>query len=147
MSRRTSIVKAFAEKFKSINGTSPYTSNIYNNSYPKLKFWDEVNDFPCIYLSAGTETREYHPAEFTWGFLNLCIKVYCKGEDSETELENLLEDVEKIVDGLDGVLIYDSTKNYVTSELSITSITTDEGLLRPYAVGEVNLLVRYQIMK
>jgi hypothetical protein len=28
----------------------------------------------------------------------------------------------------------------------ITSITTDEGLLAPYAVGEINLQVRYQIM-
>lgn len=147
MSRRTSIVKAFATKFKEINGTSPYTVNLFNNSFPKLKFWDEVNDFPAIYVTAGTETREYHPAEFTWGFLNICIKLYCKGESSEEELENLLEDVEKLVDGLDGRLVYDSSNSFETSELNITSITTDEGLLKPYAVGEINLLVRYQIMK
>lgn len=147
MSRRTSIVKAFATKFKEINGTSPYTVNLFNNSYPDLKFWDEVNDFPAIYLTAGAETREYHPAEFTWGFLNICIKLYCKGETSNVELENLLEDVERLIDGLDGRMTYDSSKGYETSELSITSITTDEGLLRPYAVGEINLLVRYQIMK
>ncbi len=147
MSRRTSIVKAFATKFKEINGTSPYAVNLFNNSYPDLKFWDEVNDFPAVYLTAGTETREYHPAEFSWGFLNVCVKLYCQGETSNTELENLLEDVERLIDGLDGRLIYDSSKGYETSELSITSITTDEGLLRPYAVGEINLLVRYQIMK
>jgi len=28
----------------------------------------------------------------------------------------------------------------------IQSITTDEGLLYPYAVGEINLQVRYQVV-
>jgi hypothetical protein len=28
----------------------------------------------------------------------------------------------------------------------VTSITTDEGLLAPYGVGEINLQVRYPIM-
>ena len=48
MSRRTSIVKALVEKFKTINGVAPYTNNLYNNAYAKLKFWDEVQDFPSV---------------------------------------------------------------------------------------------------
>jgi hypothetical protein len=147
MSRRTSIVKALAESFKVINGTGTYKTDISNNSYAKLRFWDEVNDFPCLYLVAGGESREYHPSGFAWGFLNVTIKVYCKGEESQTELENLLEDIEKVLDNTDGRLVYDSTNNYETAELSISSITTDEGLLSPFAVGEMSIIVRYQIMK
>jgi len=146
MSRRTSIVNAFAEKFKVIDGTGSYKTNIFNNSFPKLKFWDEISDFPAIYVVAGLETREYMPAAFAWGFLNISLKVYTKGEDSQQLLENLLEDIENVVDGLRGALIYDTTLNYSTVELSITSITTDEGLLSPYGVGEINILVRYQVM-
>jgi hypothetical protein len=147
MSKRTSIVKTLAESFKVINGETPYKTNIFNNSYSKLKFWDEVNDFPCIYMSTGSETREYMPANFAWGFLNVSIKVYCKGEDSQTQLEELLEDIERVIDSSNGVIQYDDSNNYATAELSITSITTDEGLLSPYSVGEVNLLVRYEIIK
>lgn len=144
MSRRTSIVKALAEKFKLIDGTGAYKSNLYNNAYPKLKFWDEVQDFPCVYMSPGSESREYLPGDFTWGYLGISIKAYCKGEDSQQLLENLLEDLENCIDQ-NRVLQYDATLGYETTEILISSITTDEGLLAPYAVGEINLQVRYAL--
>jgi hypothetical protein len=146
MSRRTSITKALAAKFNTLlDGTAPYNTNIYNNAYAKLKFWDEVNDFPSIYMVPGSEMREYLPSDFTWGFLNVSIKLYCRGENSQQELEQLLEDVEHAVDA-NRVLVYDQDKNLETTEILIQSITTDEGLLAPYAVGEINLQVRYQLV-
>jgi hypothetical protein len=140
---RKSIVTALADKFKLINGAAPYQINIFDNSYPYLKFWDEVTDFPCIYLTPGSEVREYLPGEFKWGFLSVSLKLYCKGDDSQDQLEKLLEDVERCVD-LNRQLVYEDTNS--TTEILITSITTDEGLLAPYAVGEINLQVRYQVM-
>jgi hypothetical protein len=146
MSRRTSIVKALAERLKTIDGTPPYATNLQGLSFAKLKFWDEINDFPSVYLSPGTELREYHPADFAWGMLGVCVKVYCKSEDTAQEqLEQLLEDLERCIDA-NRRLVYDTDNNYETTEILIDSITTDEGLLAPYAVGEINLQVRYQIM-
>ncbi len=144
MSKRTSILKALAEKLKAIDGTQ-YTSNIFNNAYPKLKFWDEVQDFPCIYSSPSSEMREYLPGDFAWCFLGISLKVYCKGEDAQEQLEQLLEDIESVIDA-NRVLVYDAVTNYETTEILVVSITTDEGLLAPYAVGEINLQVRYQRM-
>ncbi len=145
MSRRTSIVKALTEKINLISIATGYNTNLYTNAYAKLKFWDEVEDFPSVFLTPGSEYREYLPGDFTWGFLNISIKVYCQGEDSQEQLELLLEDVEHCVDA-NRVLVYDSTNNYQTTEILVQSITTDEGLLAPYAVGEINLQVRYAIM-
>lgn len=145
MSRRTSIVKALTEKFKQINGQGSYKTNLFQNAYAKLKFWDEVEDFPSVYLTPGSEQREYLPGDFTWGFLGVSVKVYCKGEDADQELEILLEDLETCIDS-NRVLVYDNAKAYETTEILIQSITTDEGLLAPYAVGEINLQVRYAIM-
>jgi hypothetical protein len=145
MSKRTSIVKALTEKLKTINGQSPYKTNLFQNAYAKLKFWDEVQDFPAVYLTPGSEMREYHPGDFAWGFLNVSIKLYCRGETAQDELETLLEDVERCVDS-NRNLVYDTTTGYDTTEILIQSITTDEGLLTPYAVGEINLQVRYAIM-
>ena len=97
-------------------------------------------------MSPGTEVREYHPADFAWGMLGVCVKVYCKSEDTaQEELEQLLEDLERCIDA-NRQLVYDTDNNYETTEILIDSITTDEGLLAPYAVGEINLQVRYQIM-
>lgn len=145
MSRRSSIVKAIAEKLKTIDGTSPYTTNLSGNSYPKLKFWDEVTDFPAVYLSAGTEIREYHPADFTWGYLNVSIKAYVRdNEEPQTMLEALLHDIEQCIDA-NRVLVYDTDNNYETTEILVQSIMTDDGLLSPYGVGEINIQVRYAL--
>lgn len=145
MSRRISIVKAIVNKLKTINGTGQFNTKLFNNVYPLLKFWDEVNDFPSVYVTPGSEMREYHPSDFTWGFLGIAIKVYTKGEDAQEQLELLLEDIERVIDA-NRVLVYDTTNNYETTEILITSITTDEGLLAPYAIGEINLQVRYQLV-
>jgi len=144
MSRRTSIIKALVEKLKLLDGTN-YTSDISSNAYPILKFWDEVNDFPSIYITPGSEAREYLPSDFTWGFLGVSVKMYCRGEFAQEQLEQLLFDVETVIDK-NRVLVYDSTNGYETTEILLTSITTDEGLLAPYAIGEINLQVRYQII-
>jgi hypothetical protein len=145
MSKRTSIVKALTEKLKIINGETPYKTNLYEAVFPKLVFWDECNNFPSVYLTPGSEMREYLPSDFVWGYLGVSLKAYCKGENSSEELENLLEDLERAID-LNRVLTYDEVNGYETTEILITSITTDEGLLAPYAVGEINLQVRYQVM-
>lgn len=145
MSRRTSIIKALAEKFKEIDGTGPYKTNLFQNSYAKLKFWDEVQDFPCVYMHPTNETRDYLPSNFTWGLLGVCVKVYVRGEDdAQDQLENLLDDLELCIDA-NRVLKYDVANNLETTEILIQSITTDEGLLAPYGVGEINLEVRYAL--
>jgi hypothetical protein len=145
MSKRNSITKALAEKLKTIDGTAPYTSNLYNNSYAKLKFWDEIQDFPAVYLVPGTEVREYHPADFTWCYLNIAVKVYVKDQDDpQFELETLLHDLETCINN-NRVLVYDQANSLETTEILIQSIMTDEGLLVPYGVGEINLQVRYAL--
>lgn len=145
MSKRNSITKAIAEKLKTIDGTAPYTSNLYDNSYAKLKFWDEIQDFPAVYLVPGNEIREYHPADFTWCFLNIAIKVYVRDQDDpQFELETLLHDLETCINA-NRVLVYDQDKSLETTEILIQSIMTDEGLLVPYGVGEINLQVRYAL--
>lgn len=142
MSQRSKIVNALVEKLKLINGRTPYKSNLYGkNVINKLRFWDEVNDFPTICVVAGNETREYHPSNFKWGFLNIALKLYVYGENSHELLENLISDVENTIDANENLTIDNGT----TTEILITSIVTDEGLLSPYGVGEVNLQVRYQV--
>lgn len=145
MSARSSITNALVEKLKEIDGSESYQSNVFNNVTNKLKFWDEVNDFPYICVVPGSETRDYLPADFKWGFLGISLKVYVKGDEPIQELENLLEDIEKVIDA-NRTVAYGETPAERTTEILITSIVTDEGLLAPYGVGEINLQVRYQVL-
>lgn len=144
MSKRTSILKALANKFKEELDGIKYKSNIYGNAFPFLKFWDEISNFNSIYMSVGSETREYLPC-FTWAFLGTSLKLYCKGEDSQEQLEQLLEDVESVINA-NRVLVYDTVNNLETTEILISSITSDEGLLQPYAIAEISILIRYQYL-
>jgi hypothetical protein len=145
MSSRTSILSALINKMKDISVANGFKTELYTNAYDKLEFWDSVENFPAIYAVAGSERREYLPGGFKWGYLSICTKVYCKGENSVAELEALLEDIEKVIDS-NQRLVYDSVNNYEIVESHIDNITTDEGLLAPYAIGEVNIMVQYQVM-
>lgn len=145
-SRRTNIVKALSEVFKTIDGTGNFNSNIYENSYPILKFWDEINDFPAIYTTAGPEHREYMPGGFKWGNLTVTVRIYVKQENPQELLEQILMDVESLID-LNQQLVYDQTIPCGnTIEINIASIITDEGLLDPYGVAEVTLDIKYQVL-
>ena len=57
--RRLGIVEALVNKLKDIDGTGHFLTNVNENVSPRLKFWDEVEEFPAIHLNAGAETREY----------------------------------------------------------------------------------------
>lgn len=142
MSRRSKIVKALVDVMNTnLNGTA-YTSNIYNKAENRLRFWDEIQNYPYLSIVAGDEYREYKPGNFKWGFLSVVIRLYTKGEYPEVELEQFFEDIETILD-MNNDLEYDTGVNLTS--ISITSITTDEGVLKPIGVGEINLQVRYDL--
>ena len=56
-SRRSNIVEALVSKLKTINGQGAFLTDVGDQVFPRLKFWDEVSDFPAIHLNAGSETR------------------------------------------------------------------------------------------
>jgi hypothetical protein len=144
MSSRSSIVDALITKIKTIDGTGKFKSSIANNVFPVLKFYDEVNDFPHVSVVAGYENREYLPGNFRWGYLNISIKVYVQSEFAQQELEKILADIEYVVFENER-LRYGSAADDLTTELLINSIQTDEGVLSPLGVGEINLVARYQV--
>lgn len=144
MSKRTSIVKAITAKLQGIDGTGTYKTNIYSAAFSKLKFWDEVTEFPCVYVVAGTETRQYLPGDFVWCMLNLSIKIYTKGDEAASILEDVLEDVESVLDS-NRELVYNESGNQIR-DITVNSIVTDEGLLAPYAIAEVSIQVKYDLI-
>ena len=143
MSYRSKIVNALVNAIsENVNGTSPYQSMLYGRVSNKLKFWDEINDFPSIHINAGQETREYLPGSFKWGHLLISIRIYVNNEYPEEELEMIFEDIENIVDSY-GNLEYDTNK--FIEDMQILSINTDEGLLTPIGVGEMTIKIMYDI--
>ena len=142
--RRLGIIQALVEKLKQIDGNGDFNTDIYGNVSPRLKFWDEVNEFPSIHLNAGSETRTYQANGFKDRFLSVTVRVYVQAEDAVEALDELLEDIETVIETNSRLEYRDrrGVDNF-THQISIISIDTDEGVLEPLGVGEILLEVRY----
>ena len=143
---RNKIVDALVKELNaSINGVSPYNSNIFNNADGHLKFLDAIQEYPQVCVVAGDETRTYEPGGIKWRFLQLDVRCYISDETEPQEtLALLCEDIERVIDNND-VLTYDDTVSPAlkTTSLTIMTIATDEGVLTPLGIGEMNVMVRY----
>ncbi len=143
-SRRTGILDALVTKLKGINGTGSFLSNVYDNVSPRLKFWDEVEDFPAIHLNAGSETREYQGSGFKDRFLSITVRCYVNSDNTVEALSDLLEDVETVLEDNSRLQYTDRTgETQYTQQITVISIDTDEGVLEPLGVGELSIEVRY----
>jgi|TARA_B110000858_G_scaffold57878_1_gene67411 hypothetical protein len=142
--RRLGIVEALVEKLKDIDGTGGFLSNVDENVSPRLKFWDEVEEFPALHLNAGSETREYQAGGYKDRFLSLTIRCYVQAEDAVQALDELMEDVETVLED-NSRLAYTNRQGGTeyTQQITLVSIDTDEGVLEPMGVGEILLEVRY----
>ena len=142
--RRRAIIEALCEKFEGINGTAPFRTSVAKVER-RLKFWDEVDEFPTIHVGAGAETREYDGGGFRFRFLSITVRCYVSDDDDVIlALEELLEDVESVLEDNDPLTYTDSTgASQSTVQTTIATIDTDEGVLEPLGVGEIVCEIRY----
>ena len=141
--RRSAIVDAFVQKLLTIKGTGNFLSSV-SNVEPRLKFWDEIEEFPAIHIKAGSETREYLGAGEKVRFLTLTFRCYVNEQDPVEALEKLMEDVETVIETNNPITYTDNLGNsQSTIQTTILSIDTDEGVLDPFGIGEIITSVQY----
>ena len=141
--RRSAILNAMAELFEKIDGGDGYKQDLTGAIDTRMQFWDEVDSFPCLHMAAGTETREYYGGGNKWRFLTVTIRIYVNSEDPITELEELLEDVETAIDDAGHFNYSTTTGTQQVTQVTVISISTDEGALQPLGVGEMIVEIRY----
>ncbi len=143
-SKRANIVNSLVDKLKTINGQGAFLTDVGENVHPRLKFWDEIDEFPALHLNAGSETRDYRTAGVRDRFLTITIRCYVQDEDAQEALNELMEDVETVLED-NSRLSYTDKLNAVhyTQQITVISIDTDEGVLEPLGVGEITIEVRY----
>ena len=146
-SRRKEIIEFLVTQLKEIDGQTSgfsasytYGNNLFNNVFRKLKFLDEVNDFPAIYISAGTEIRDFNSKKLTLASLDATIRAYVFGEDNSQDLsDSLVQDIEHVIYSLG-----DNPDKGIL-DITIDNISTDEGLATPYGIAEVELTIVYRL--
>jgi len=141
--RRSQILDALVVKLKAINGTGDFRTQLSNQVFPQMKFWDEISTYPAVHMSAGTETREYYGGGNRWRFLTITIRGYVNQEDPTEALGLLLEDIEYVLDNHNQMTYSDSYGSAGVAQITVVSIDTDEGVLAPLGIGEMIIEVRY----
>ena len=143
-SRRMNIIEALVKKLKDIDGSGAYLTDVNENVEPRLKFWDEIDEFPAVHCNAGSETREYQAGGYKDRYLTVTVRCYVNEEDAQRALNALMEDVETVIEENSFLAYVDAqNKQYSTQQITIVSIDTDEGVLEPLGIGEILIEVRY----
>ena len=89
-------------------------------------------------LSAGTENRDFNSQNLTTATLDATIRIYVYGEDdAQSQVDDLLQDVEHVIYNLG-----DNPDKGIL-DITISHISTDEGLVTPYGLGEIELEILY----
>ena len=144
-SRRTEIINFLVTELKKIDGgistfnsNYTYNTNLFNNVERKLKFLDEINDFPSLYIAGGTEIREFNSENLTTATLDATIRAYVFSEDnSQSDIDNLVQDIEHVIYN-----IGDNSSKGI-QQFNIANISADEGLLTPYGLSEIEITIQY----
>ena len=134
-----------SNRIKKIDGgasdfDSRYTFNtdLSNNVERNIRFLDEVNDFPSLYIAAGTEIRDFNSQNLTNATLDATIRAYVFSEDqSQEKIDDLIQDIEHVI-----YRIGDNSNKGI-QQISISNLSTDEGLLTPYGLSEIEVTIDY----
>lgn len=152
MSRRTQIIDFVVTELKRINGNTDsrsaptrsgyeYKTNVFNNVFRRLKFLNEINDFPTLCVSAGAEDRLEIGAGVRFGTMGVQIRGYVKSENSLDTAEDLVDDIEFVINTM---AIEANNDTFQIVDARVESVETDEGLFEPFGVVNIGVIIRYE---
>ena len=155
-SRRKRIIDSLVSELKFIDGEEDgrninvvrtgytYKTNVFNNVFRRMKFLNEINDFPTLIVTAAGEDRIEIGAGVRFGTFGFEIRGYVKDEDTIEAEEDLADDIEFVLQAM--VFSPSDRDNALAiTDIILTSTETDEGLMTPFGVVIVTGILRYQV--
>ena len=134
--RRKQIIDGFVTEL----GQTPAVDA--SNVHKRFKFLDELNDFPSLCFVAGSERREQLGANRRLGTIDVALRGYVFDENNVDKAEILAQNVESKVDSFSANV---AARANGVSDARVTSFRTDEGLLQPYGVADLEIQIFYDL--
>ena len=131
MSRRTDIVAQLRVDLSTLATTSSI-----------LKTIDEINDWPAITFTPGSESRTHFGGNIRWATTLIQLRgyTYDDGTDAMTAAESLARSIE---DTIDAFRTAHPSLNVV--QMRVLSIRTDEGIMEPYGIADLSIELTYEV--
>ena len=132
--------KQIIDGFKTELGQTPDVDA--SNIFKHFKFLDELNDFPSVCFVAGTERRDQLGANRRLATIDIALRGYVFDENNVDKAEILAQNVESKVDSFSANV---AARANGVADARVTSFRTDEGLLKPYGVADLEVEILYDL--
>ena len=135
MARRTTIIDAFRTHL-----ATELTNDVAQVS-KQYQYMDEINDFPAITFVARGERREHRGNQRKLAALQIDLRLYAYDRDID-ELDLLTRKTE------DAINSFQDNATAIAEQVEIVQVVTvdgDEGLMRPYQVADIQLIITYDV--
>lgn len=145
----TSLATRIGQELNETNQGTLYFSNIYNNTATKSYLANDVPSFPMVTVTPGPESFTYEPSGVRWTHQLIYIRAYVKDEyEQERLIQQLIRDLKKVLDTPERIKYTITNPDGSQEDRFVTidklhEVTTDEGVLRPLAIGELSLSLQY----
>lgn len=111
-----------------------------SNITRRLAFLHEVNDFPAVSFSSAVERRSHYGDNRRLAQLDLQLRGFVHGENSNELAENLARSLEDAIDAY--ARAHPDLGLY---EARVFSLRTDEGLYAPHGIADLNVEITYEV--
>lgn len=129
--RRTQIIDALQAHLLAI----PAIEQVFKS----YRYLDEINDWPSITFVPRGEIRDHRGAGQKLATLQVDCRVYQYDRDIST-LDLLVRQIEAQVD------TFAAAQRALGVEIAqVVTVGGDEGLMRPYQVGDLQILITYEV--
>ena len=129
MSKRSSILSTL------INHIADAT---HASGFRGLRFLHEINSFPAFYIHPETEDR-FHYGRGSRQAVCACSLRGFQWSDS-------LDDIEAFARALESAIMsYKASHRYLIDEIRVISLRTDEGLMNPYGIVDMQFEILYEV--
>ena len=138
MARRTDIIEALVGHL----GTN--TDVHANNVYRTYKYMHDLNDFPAITFIPSREDRDHFGDGQVHGILAIQLRCYVYDGDTADiadECERLADQIEAAIDTFSDTYY----SQYEVEEARVVSLRTDDGLMTPYGVADLQISILYRL--
>ena len=138
MARRTDIIEGLVGHL----GTN--TDVHANNVYRTYKYMHDLNDFPAITFIPNREDRDHFGDGQVHGILAVQLRCYVYDGDTADiadECERLADQIEAAIDTFSDTYY----SQYEVEEARVVSLRTDDGLMTPYGVADLQISILYRL--
>jgi inorganic pyrophosphatase len=137
MARRTQIIEALVGHLGS--NTDVHANNVFRT----YKYMHDLNDFPAITFIPRQEQRDHFGDQQVHGIIAVQLRCYVYDGDTADiadECERLADQIEAAID-----TFAETYRQYEVEEARVVSLRTDDGLMTPYGVADLQVSILYRL--